>query len=116
MKDTNLELVQQIQENVSKAKQHLRNKQYPKRHAPKVDKDVLIEICGGHFKVHRQDGKSLVLKACEKKNFENNVNLLRVLSYICGARDTVAVYNWNWRPVRFKKDKLYLKALHPLLD
>ncbi len=115
MNDTNPNLIVQIQENVLKAKQQLKNKQYPKKYAPVVEKEVLIEICGGYFKVHRQDGRSLVLKACEKKNFESDVNLLRVLSYICGARDTVSVYNWNWRPVRFKRDKLYLKALHPLI-
>ncbi len=115
MKDTNLELIHEIQKKIDEEKQRLRNKQYPKKNAPIVDKDVLIEICGGYFKVHRQCRESLILKACDKSNFDNNVNLLRVLSYICGARNAVSVYNWNWRPVRYKKDKLYLKALHPLL-
>ncbi|UTZ44513.1 hypothetical protein [Vibrio campbellii] len=114
--NTNQEIIEQIEKNVSEIKQAHRNKQYPKKHAPKVDKDVLIEICGGYFKLHAQDGKSLVLKACDRTNFERDVNLLRVMSYICGARNAVAVYNWNWRPVRFKKDKLYLKALHPLIN
>ncbi|HCG7330454.1 TPA: hypothetical protein NJ407_004066 [Vibrio parahaemolyticus] len=115
MNNTNRSIVDQIEENVSKIKQELRKKQYPKKNAPAIDEGVLIEICGGYFKLHQQNGKTLVLKACEKTNFENGVNLLRVMSYICGARDTVSVYNWNWRPVRFKKDKLYLKALSPLL-
>ncbi len=115
MINSSFEITRKIEENLVELKQELRNKQHPKKHAPRVDRELLIEICGGYFKVYRQEGKSLILKACDKSNFERGVNLLRVMSYICGARKTVSVDNWNWRPIRFKKDKLYLKALHPLI-
>lgn len=104
---------EQIEDNINQAKQILKRKQFPSKHAPKLEPSLLITICGCTFKVHRQDKELLVLKADETINFENNVNVLRSVSYIVGARPHVSIEGWDWRPTRYKKNKIYLRPVAP---
>lgn len=105
----------QIQRNVDEFKRITMRNQYPKSKAPVLDADLEVEICGCVFNLHKQEGTMLVLKANEKANFERNVKIISAISYIAGARNSVAVAGWDWRPLRYKGNKLFLRPIAPTL-
>ncbi|QFT40030.1 MULTISPECIES: hypothetical protein [unclassified Vibrio] len=105
----------QIENNVSLIKQELKRKQYPSKNAPVLNTELLITICGCTFKVLRQEKRSLVLVADEKVNFERGINILRSISYIAGARSSVSIMDYDWRPTRYKGNKLYLRPVAPTI-
>lgn len=108
-------LIQQIQEQADELQRGMKRKQMPKKHAPTLEKTLLITLSGCAFNVHKQTSNQLVLTANDKINFENGVNPTRVISYIQNTYNEVAIADWNWRPVRWKKDKLFLKPIAPTL-
>jgi hypothetical protein len=113
--NTTENLIKQIEEQTSALQRDMKRKQMPKKHAPKLEKSLLITLSGCAFNVHKQTDNQLVLIANEKVNFEKGVNAVRVISYIEGTYDEVTISDWNWRPVRWKKDKLFLKPIAPTL-
>ncbi len=110
------EQVDELEQNVNQIKQRLRRQQIPKKHAPQVPPELLITLSGCAFKVHKQSARKLVLKADEKANFENDVNVLRSVSYIAGVYDAVSVYGWDWRVIRYDGSKLILRPLAPTIS
>lgn len=105
---------EKLSDNIALLKQQHRERQYNKKNCPVVSCGLIFEIAGGFFRVHKQECGVLVLKADEKLMFEHDVSMIRCLSYIVGARSSVSVADWNWRPTRYKKDKLYLKPISPI--
>lgn len=105
---------QELQEQINHLKQDLKARQYPSKHAPKVEPDLLITISGCSLNFLKQEKGMLVLQANKKLAFENGTNILRALSYIVGVYDHVTVAGWTWRPIRYKKHKLYLRPVAPV--
>lgn len=106
--------LQELEQAAEQAKKDLRKKQYPKKNAPDLDSGMLVTLSKCAFRVYKQSKGQLVLKADEKINFDNQINEIRVVSYICGVYDEVSIGGWLWRPVRYKGVKLYLKAVSPV--
>ncbi len=106
----------ELENNVKLIKQRLRRQQTPKHNAPTVPLELLITLSGCTFKVHKQEPRKLVLKADGISNFENDVNVLRSISYIAGVYDNVSVYGWDWRVIGYKKDKLILRPFAPTIS
>lgn len=104
---------QQLKTQVNQLKQQFKRRQFPKKNAPALPLDLLVTISGCTFKLHSQKDGRLVLKADKAINFDKGVNVLRSISYIAGARDSVSIASWDWRPTHFKKDKLYLRPVAP---
>ncbi|WP_170894409.1 hypothetical protein [Vibrio sp. 2-2(9)] len=104
---------QQLETQVNQLKQELKRRQFPKKNAPTLPLDLLVTISGCTFKLHSQTDGRLVLKADKAINFDKGINVLRSISYIAGARDSVSIAGWDWRPTHFKKDKLYLRPVAP---
>tara|TARA_Y100000588_G_scaffold87175_4_gene92842 strand:- start:6 stop:371 length:366 start_codon:yes stop_codon:yes gene_type:complete len=105
---------QELKDKVDLVKQELKRKQYPSKHAPKVESDLLITISGCSLNFLKQEKGMLVLQANKKLAFENGTNILRALSYIAGVYDHVTIAGWTWRPIRYKKHKLYLRPVAPV--
>lgn len=105
---------QQIENNISEIKHLVRVRQYPKKHAPTIPPTLLMEIYGGLFTVHKQNKNTLVLSLDVEMCVKKNVKPIRILSYICGAMDHVSIENWNWRPIRFRANKIFLKPVSPI--
>ncbi|MBS9820021.1 hypothetical protein [Vibrio alginolyticus] len=104
---------QQLETQVDQLKQQFKRRQFPKKNAPMLPLDLLVTISGCTFGLHSQKDGRLVLKADKAINFDKGINVLRSVSYIAGARDSVSIAGWDWRPTHFKKDKLYLRPVAP---
>lgn len=111
--DKTKHLVSELQSHADEILRGRKRNQYPKKNAPILDKEMLITLSGCCFRIHKQEVENLVLIADEDINFDNNVDPIRVISYIAGTYEHVAIYGWNWRPTRWKKNKLYLIASAP---
>ncbi|HHF2868994.1 TPA: hypothetical protein ACPJZQ_004152 [Vibrio alginolyticus] len=104
---------QQLETKVNQLKQKFKRRQFPKKNAPVLPLDLLVTISGCTFGLHSQKNGRLVLKADKEINFDKDVNVLRSVSYIAGARDSVSIAGWDWRTTHFKQDKLYLRPVAP---
>lgn len=106
----------ELESNIELIKQKVRRNQTPKKNAPRVPPDLLIVLSGCTFRVHEQTEKTLIIKADEKINFDNNINIIRSTSYIKGIYKHVSIFGWDWRVDRFKKSKLFLTPHAPTLS
>ncbi|MCG6387471.1 hypothetical protein [Vibrio fluvialis] len=116
MKDTS-QLITQIQKQANEIKRERRRTQFPKKNAPKLPNDLLITLTGGgvvgYFRLHKQTNNEIVIKTDEKLCAENGVDTQRILSYVKGVGSEVAIYGWNWRPTKWKGNKLFLTPVAP---
>lgn len=109
------QLISQIQEHADEIQRERKRNQMPKKNAPKLNRSMLITLSGCAFNIHKQTPNQLVLCANADVNFDNGVDETRIISYIHGVYNEVTIADWNWRPVKWKKNKLFLKPVAPTL-
>ncbi|HHX8554579.1 TPA: hypothetical protein ACVO14_002364 [Vibrio alginolyticus] len=109
------QLIAQIQEQADEIQRERKRNQVPKKNAPTLDKSLLITLSGCTFNVHKQTPNQLILCSNSEINFDKGVDEIRVISYIHGVYKEVTIADWNWRPVKWKKNKLFLKPIAPTL-
>jgi hypothetical protein len=101
--------IAQLQQRADEIKEELKRAQTPRHLAPKVDTNLLITLSGCNMRLHKQTDRSLVLVACDRVNELDEKAINRALSYIAATYESVTIDGWDFRPVRHKKRKLYLK-------
>ncbi|CAH0543136.1 hypothetical protein [Vibrio marisflavi] len=107
-------IVSELQQKANEVLQARRRKQAPAKNAPVVPSELLITLSGCYFRIHQQKSNgALTLIVDEKANFEAGVNIVRACSYIVGVYDAVSICGWDWRPLRYRRNKIFLKAICP---
>ncbi len=92
-----------------------KRKQFPKKYAPILESDMLVTLSECAFNVHKQDVANLVLVPNEDINFKNCINAVSKISYIAAVYKAVSIHGWDWRPTKWKNNRLYLTAIAPTL-